>query len=89
MRKPDFFTRFLGGLALAGTLIASALCVYYLQTSRQLQRAHYTRAAIQQKRAIFQAFANDTAEFARANPSLIPLMQGAGVTIVTNASPRK
>ena len=78
---------------LVSVTLTAGLCYWYLQCTRQLQIAQLEVARANSNRAAMQSLANESVEYAKKNPSIIPVLQALGLRsrIETNqpaANPR-
>jgi hypothetical protein len=76
-REP--FTLLLAGALLVGAMLTAGLCYWYLQCTRQLHIAQLEVARANTNRAAMQSLANETIEYARRNPAMVPVLQSLGL----------
>jgi hypothetical protein len=74
----DPITLLLAVLLLVSATASAGLCYWYLQCTRQEQQAQMEVARINQNRALMQGLANDSMEYSRKNPAILPLLQSMG-----------
>ena len=76
-REP--ITIILAATLLVSVILTAGLCYWYLQCTRQLQFAQMEVARANANRAAMQSLANETMEYARRNPAIIPVLQALGL----------
>jgi hypothetical protein len=83
----DPITLVLAAALLLSVTAAAGLCYWYLQCIRQHQQAQEEVARINRNKALMQALANESVEYAKKNPDFLPVLQSLGLRsrIETNA----
>ncbi len=68
----------------------AALSLWFVQSTRTLQRLQVQVGMINRQRGAFQAFAADTIEYSRKNPAINPILQMIGVkaSVTNGPAPR-
>ena len=86
-REP--ITLLLATVLLVSVTLTAGVCYWYLQCTRQLQIAQLEVARANSNRAAMQSLAAESVEYAKRNPSIIPVLQGLGLRsrIETNQPP--
>jgi hypothetical protein len=64
---------------LVSVTLTAGLCYWYLQCTRDFQIAQLEVARANSNRAAMQSLANEAMDYARRNPSLIPVLQSLGL----------
>jgi hypothetical protein len=75
----DQVTLLLATALLLGVTATAGLCYWYLQTIRQHQQAQEEVARINRNKALVQALATESVEYAKRNPAIIPVLQSMGM----------
>jgi hypothetical protein len=75
----DPVSMILAGLLLVSVTATAGLCYWYLQCTRHNQQAQAQIAQLNANRARMQSLANESAEYARRNPAIIPVLQTLGM----------
>jgi len=66
-------------LLLVSVTATAGLCYWYLQCTRQMQQAQAEVARANFNRAAMQSLANESIEYAKRNPSIVPVLQSLGL----------
>jgi hypothetical protein len=69
----------LASALLVSVAVTAGLCYWYLQCTRQFNLAQTEVARANANRAAMQSLANETIEYAKRNPAIIPVLQGLGL----------
>ena len=77
--KRDPMTMLLAAALLLSVTATAGLCYWYLQAFRQHQAAQEEVARINRNKALMQALAAESGEYARRNPALLPVLQSLGL----------
>ena len=64
---------------LLGVTLTAGLCYWYLQCTRELQLAQLEVARANSNRAAMQSLANESIDYAKRNPALVPVLQALGL----------
>jgi|ERR1017187_7926815 hypothetical protein len=82
--KHNLWTSVLTGAVAASALLSIILCLLYISDSRQLRafqgRLQAELPGINNNRAAANALVNDTLEYSKKNPAIIPVLQSVGIT---------
>jgi hypothetical protein len=66
----------------------SALLAYqYVRSVRKLQVLQRSNTLVKQEIALFNSLVNDTMEFSKKNPAILPVLNIIGIKAKTNAAP--
>jgi hypothetical protein len=76
-REP--ITMLLASALLVSVTLTAGLCYWYLQCTRNLQIAQLEVARLNANRTAMQSLANETLEYAKRNPAIVPVLQGLGL----------
>lgn len=82
----DPITLGLATLLLVASTATAGLCYWYLQCTRQEQQVQADVTRINQNRALMQSLANDSVEYSKKNPAIVPLLQSFGLRTRTDTN---
>lgn len=79
----------LSAILLLSVVATSGLCLWYLQCTRQYNAAQAEVERISRNRNLMQALLNDSVEYSKKNPAIIPILQNLGnkTRAETNTTP--
>ncbi|MDB6125634.1 MAG: hypothetical protein JWQ71_4627 [Pedosphaera sp.] len=80
------FAVVLASLLLFSTLITAFLIARYTLSVRKLQTYAPSAAQVAQSRSLVQSLINDTIEYSKRNPDVIPLLQQVGLPVGNKAT---
>ena len=78
MKNSPLTTILLGVLTLSA-LASVVLCWLYISNTRELRTLQTNAAAINNKRAVINALANDTVEYSKTHPAIDPILESMGL----------
>ena len=87
----DPVTPALAVILLLSVTATAGLCYWFLQCTRQNQIAQGEWAILNRNRTVLQSLANETVEYSKRNPAILPVMEGFGLRarVETNSAPAK
>jgi hypothetical protein len=85
MKNSPSTTILVGVLALC-VLASVVLCWFYIHNAGELRSLQINATAINQRRAAITALANDAMEYSQKNPSILPVLEAAGLKPAKSAA---
>ena len=77
MKNSPLTTVLLGALTLSA-LASIGLCYGYISKSRQIHALHDQTVSMNNNRAVINALLNDTIEYSKRNPAIVPVLESVG-----------
>lgn len=69
----------LATVLLVSVTITAGLCYWYLQCTRDMQQAQAEVARANMNRTAMQSLLNESIEYSRKNPAMVPVLQKLGM----------
>jgi len=77
MKNSPLLTILLGALVLSA-LASAVMCCMFISTTRQLRTLETQNALINNNRAVVNSLLNDTIEYSKRNPAILPVLESVG-----------
>jgi hypothetical protein len=71
-------TKILLGILVTSSLVSVLFCGLYIRSAIRLRDVQRTIAGAQNYRTLFISLVNDTVEYSKKNPTIDPILEGAG-----------
>ena len=82
-------TSILTGLLALSALVSLVLCYLFIQYTREFRSLQFQTSNFAVKRNVVMSLANDTIEYSKKNPAILPILQAAGVPTTGAKTPTK
>jgi hypothetical protein len=83
--KNSPLTTILMAALLISAVASAVMCMMYVSSTREIHSLEAEAAFINNNRAVVNALLNDTIEYSKRNPAMVPILESVGVKPNNNA----